>query len=44
MLQTIERYFRNKLTMRVKAKSCGIPVPTFDPYLTIMTTILLLNY
>ena len=29
MGQTTGRYFRDKLAMRMRAKSCGIPVPAF---------------
>ena len=29
MGQTTGRYFRDKLAMRMRAKSCGIPIPTF---------------
>ena len=29
MGQTTGRYFRDKLAMRMRAKSCGIPIPAF---------------
>jgi hypothetical protein len=40
MGQTTGRYFRDKLAMRMRAKSCGISIPAFVLYLTIMTSIL----
>jgi hypothetical protein len=38
--ETTGRYFRDKLAMRMRAKSCGIPILLFVPCLTITTLIL----
>ena len=41
MGQTTGRYFRDKLAMRMRAKSCGISNPKFSPLLTITKSIIL---